>query len=570
MWKYVSNSLLYRFLIYIYNLFSNAYSNSIINKCLKMISEWNQSSLFHKIIQNYTARTPKYAHSFAYRFLAKCGNKLDDFASSINSTYSKAYKNSLVYKIILNARNIAEKCFGKWYRIALYIILALILCVACFFLPKIAVDGIICVIGAIFILRDFERGAYLVGLYPILYFIAVNADIGSLASTWDELLIIFCVGVWFYRWLVDRRDFAFNWSPVDFPLFQFFFVAIALFVIASFDSLGFDGLRANIEYLMFFFIVVKLLRSENGAKILVKIMIFTGIFMSVIGIYQYIAKVETPAYWTDKVETTAGPRVFSIVGSPNVLGCLLAMLIPLAISLIFSEKHVLKKLLYTVATGLMGICILLTGSRSSWIALGMALIIYAILSKKYKLIIGLVVVAALAYSFVPTVQSRISYLLDPEYIASSFRGGRFSKWPKALEMFYNSPIFGTGFGKFGGAVATNNKVKGAFYVDNYYLKAAVEMGIFGFLAFMIALYNGVVWPLRAIRKVEDKVSKGIVQSGFGAMVGILFTNIVLNNFDAPSVTTYFWTISAICVYLGFINKGPINVLTKIIAKNENI
>ena len=570
MWKYVSNSLLYSFLIYIYELFSNAFRNSLINKILLKISEWNQSSLSYKIVQNYTARTPKHAYSVAYRFLAFCGNKLDCIASSINSAYSRAYKNSLLYKLIKGTINLGEKCFGKWYRIAFFIIIALILCLAGYFLPKIAVVGIIGVLSTIFILRDFERGAYLVGIYPILYFIAVETNIGSLASTWDELLIIFCVGVWFYRWLVDRRDFSFNWSPVDFPLFQFFFVAIVLFVVASFNSLGFDGLRANIEYLMFFFIVVKLLRSENGAKNLVKIMIITGIFMSVIGIYQYIAKVETPAFWTDKVESTAGPRVFSIVGSPNVLGCLLAMLIPLAISLIFSERHILQKLLYTFATGLMGICIILTGSRSSWIALGLALTIYAVLSKKYKLIIGLIIVAALAYSFVPTVQSRIGYLLDPEYIASSFRGGRFSKWPKALEMFYSDPIFGTGFGQFGGAVATNNKVKGAFYVDNYYLKAAVEMGIFGLIAFLIALYNGVVWPLRAIRKVEDKVSKGIVQSGFGAMVGILFTNIVLNNFDAPSVTTYFWTISGICVYLGFIKKGPNNVLTKIIAQNENV
>jgi O-antigen ligase len=569
-WKYVSNSLLYSFLIYIYELFSNAFRNSLINKLLLKISEWNQNSLSYKIVQNYITRTPKHVYSAAYRLLAFFGKKLDNIASNINLCYSRAYKNSLIYKSAKGTMNLGEKCFGKWYKVVFFIIIALILCVACYFLPKIAVIGIIGVLATIFILRDFERGAYLVGIYPILYFIAVEANMGSLVSIWDELLIIFCVCVWFYRWLVDRRDFSFNWSPVDFPLFQFFFVAIVLFVLASFNSLAFAGLRANIEYLMFFFIVVKLLRSENGAKNLVKIMIFTGIFMSVIGIYQYIAKVETPAYWTDKVESTAGPRVFSIVGSPNVLGCLLAMLIPLAVSLIFSERHVLQKLLYTFSTGLMGICIILTGSRSSWIALGLAMVIYALLSKKYKLIIGLVVVAALAYSFVPTVQSRIGYLLDPEYITSSFRGGRFSKWPKALEMFFSNSIFGTGFGQFGGAVATNNKVKGAFYVDNYYLKAAVEMGIFGLIAFLIALYNGVVWPLRAIRKVEDKVSKGILQSGFGAMSGILFTNIVLNNFDAPSVTTYFWTISGICVYLGFINKGPTNVLTKIIAQNENV
>ena len=567
MWKYVSNSLLCRFLIFVYNLFSNAYKQSFINKCITKISTWNQSSSTYKAVQNYTTRTPKYTFSVAYRFLAYCGNKLDKLASSINFSYARAYKNSFLSRIINGFKTIGEKCFGKWYKVAFYIILAIVLCVACFFLPKLAVVGIVGLLATILILRNFERAVYLVGIYPILYWVAQKASIGSLAQLWDELLIIFCIGVWFYRWVVDRRDFSFNWSPVDFGLILFFFVAIVLFVLASFDSLGFDGLRANIEYLMFFFIVVKLLRSETGAKNLVKVLIFTGVFMSPIGIYQYFAKVETPAYWTDKAEMTAGTRAFSIVGNPNVLGCLLVLLIPLAISLIFSEKHILQKLLYTFATGIMGICLLLTGSRSSWIALVLALTIYTILSKKYKLLVGLVVAAALAYIFVPTVRLRIGYLLDPAYITSSLTGGRLVKWQNALEIFFSNIYFGKGFGRYGGAVATSNKLSG--YVDNYYIKAAVEMGIFGLIAFLIAIYNGIVWPLRAIKKVEDKVSKGIIQSGFGALIGILFTNILLNNFDAPSVTTYFWVISGVCVYLGFVNKGPTNVLTNIIEKNQN-
>jgi hypothetical protein len=568
-WKYVSNSLLCRFLIFIYELISNAYNESFINKGVKTIARWNQGSLIYKIKQNYITRAPKYTFSIAYRLLAYCGSKLDKLARNINLSYIKAYKNSFLSRIINKTVFIGEKYFGKRYKVAFFLILALALCGASFFLPKIATIGLVGLLVLIFILRNIERAAYLVGIYPILYFVAVSTDMGFLAKNWDELLIVFCVGIWFYRWLVNRRDFSFGWSPVDFSLILFFFICIVLFVLASFDRLGFDGLRAVIEYILFFFIVIKLLRSEQGAKNLIRIMIFTGVYMSVVGIYQFIAKVPTPAFWTDKAEVTSGPRVFSIVGSPNVLGCLLAMLIPLAISFMFTEKHLLQKLLYTFAAGLMGVCILLTGSRSSWIALSCALIIYSILSKNYKLIVGLVVVAILAYSFVSSVQRRIDYMLDPEYIVSSFRGGRFARWPKALALFYDNLLFGFGFGRFGGSVATLNSLKGAFYVDNYYIKAAVEMGVFGLGAFLIAVYNGVIWSLRAAYRVEDKVSKGIIQSGFGAMVGILITNLVLNNFDAPSVTTYFWTISAVCVYLGYVNKGPSNVLKNILANKQS-
>lgn len=567
MWKYVSNSLLFRFLIYIYELVSNAYKNSFLCKCLVTISDWNQHSFIHRIKQNFTFAAPKFSSSVTYRVLAFIGKKLDRFAEYINLIYYKAYKNSFFGKACKKFLNIGKRCFGKWDKLAYFILLALVLCGLAYILPKLVVIGIVALLVLVFILRNFERAAYLVAIYPFLFFLAGLTNISSLASTWDELLIIFCVGVWFYRWIVDRKDFNFAWTPIDFSLIIFFIVCIALYVIASIDKFGgLDGLRAVIEYMFFFFIVVKLLRSEEGAKNVIKLMIGTGVIMSLHGIYQYVAKVETPAYWTDKVEVSSGPRVFSFVQSPNVLGCLLSMILPLAISLIFSEKAVIKKLIYTAASGLIGVALLLTGSRSSWIALGCALIIYAILSKRYYLIIGFFVAAILAYSLVPSVQARIDYMLDPAYIVSSFKGGRFARWPKAMELFYNNLLFGVGFGQFGGSVATINKVRGAFYVDNYYIKAAVEMGIFGLVTFLVALYNGVVWSLRASYKVEDKVSKGLIQSGFGAMVGILVTNVVLNNFDAPSVTTYFWTIAAVCVFLGFVKKGPNNVLTNIANK----
>lgn len=568
MWKYVSNSLIYRFLIFIYEVVGNAYRNSFLNRCAETVAAWNQHGLLYRTKQNYISSTPKYSFSVTYRILSFFGKILDRFAGHVNHVYTKAFKNSLFAKTCRSLLLLWKKIFGRWSGLSCFIILAAVLGVSAYVLPKLVVAGIIGILGLVFILRNFERAAYLVAIYPILYFVAGVSNISFLVSLWDELLIIFCVGIWFYRWVADRKDFNFAWTPVDFSLIIFFVVCIALFAIGSlktlgFDSLGFDGLRAVIEYMFFFFIVVKLLRSEDGAKNLIKLMILTGVVMSLHGIYQYIAKVETPAYWTDKVEVSSGPRVFSFVGSPNVLGCLLALVIPLAISLIFSEKDLIQKFLYTAASGIMGICILLTGSRSSWIALGCALIIYSILSRKYYLIIGLFVVAILAYTMVSSVRSRIDYMLDPAYIVSSFTGGRFARWPKALEMFYNNLLFGEGFGRFGGSVATINKVKGAFYVDNYYIKAAVEMGIFGLVTFLAVLYNGVVWSLRASYKVEDKVSRGLIQSGFGAMVGILVTNVVLNNFDAPSVTTYFWTIAAVCVFLGYVKKGPNNVLTNI-------
>ncbi len=436
----------------------------------------------------------------------------------------------------------------------LLILSGLILGVGFAFLPvKISLLLLAGIIAVVVLLMDYQRVTYVVGLYPILYALTLNSPI---ASIWDELLIIFCIMVWFFKWFVHRKESPYNWTPIEFPMIAMFVIGFFLLYTSEPPlSLALDGLRAVVEYMLFFFIVVQLLRSETGAKRLIYVLVFSGAYMGFVGIYQYFTNVETPAGWMDKVEIKSAPRVFSIIGNPNALGALMVLLIPLALSLVLSEPKWIKKIVFAVSAASMTLCLVFTGSRSSWIGFAAALIIYSILSKNTKILVGLAVSAALVYATVPSVQERIGYMLTDEYIKSSNRDGRIIRWARAIKVFYEYPWFGIGLGRFGGAVASINKVRGTFYIDNYYLKILVEMGIFGFIAFINLLYNSLVWPLRAIGKVKDGISKGIVQSGFSALCGVLVTNVVLNNFDAPSVATYYWVVVAVIVYLGFVNKN---------------
>ena len=65
-------------------------------------------------------------------------------------------------------------------------------------------------------------------------------------------------------------------------------------------------------------------------------------------------------------------------------------------------------------------------------------------------------------------------------------------------------MLGFGLGRFGGAVAMQNKVIeetkdfSYFYMDNYYLKTLVEMGYLGLAFFILLLFGLVLWSLRSI------------------------------------------------------------------------
>ncbi len=412
------------------------------------------------------------------------------------------------------------------------------------------------IVFVVFLLKDYQRVTYVAALYPILYHITNNVlKISFLAGAWDELLLIFCIMVWVYKWVSDRKEKAYKWTPMEFPFILMFLVGIFLLFMNSPDfKLGMDGLRAVIEYMLFFFVIVQLLKSETAARKVLYTLMFSGAYMGLVGVFQYIFRVETPTNWMDKVELKSAPRVFSIIGNPNALGTLLVLLIPIAVALILSENSPFKKIAFSLCAATMTACLIFTGSRSSWIGFGIAMAIYAFLNKNKKLIVGLVLVALLAYLFVPSVQNRIGYMLNPEFITSSLRDGRYSRWPKAFELFRENLMYGVGLGRFGGAVAAINKIPGTFYIDNYYLKIAVEMGLWGITAFLILLYNALAWSVRALKTAGSSYNKSIIQSCFSGMCGVLITNLGLNNFDAPSVTTYFWIVAGVAIYLGYANS----------------
>ncbi len=425
---------------------------------------------------------------------------------------------------------------------------------------KIALPLALMALGLVFLLLKPHKINYAVAFYSLLYF-AVKELFGGyfLSGIWDELLLAFCFFLWVFKWVFYRNEKAYKWTPIDFSLLLFIFVSTFMFFYNSPDfAIGLEGLRAVVEYMLFFFVVVQFLNSPTAAKRLVYALVFVGTFMGLHGIYQYVAWVDIPSRWLDRVETSIRTRAFSVAGNPNVLGCVLVIMIPLAVALVFSEKKTGKKLLFSFSTAAMTLCLLFTGSRSAFLGLALAVLVYALLNRDKRLLAGVVVVSVLTFIFVPIVRDRFAYLLSADYINSSLRDGRLSRWPKAVEMVKQNPWFGVGLGRFGGAVAAANNIPGTFYIDNYYLKIAVEMGIPGLLFFLLLFYNTLAWSLRSVKRLRESPYYGNIALGaLSGMVGVLFTNIVLNNFDAPMIVTYFWTAAAIAAYLGFVERDKV-------------
>lgn len=395
---------------------------------------------------------------------------------------------------------------------------------------------------------------YILIAYPFTDMIVRNY-LGAFAGSWDELLFCGLTLLLFCDFWFNHKNRGYAVTMLNLPIIIFLAVmGICWFVISPDRKIGLEGLRAVCEYIFWFFIVLKLCDSDKLAKRLC-VCLFTVIgIMALHGIYQYIVAAPMPASWVDHNEAGVRTRVYSILTSPNVLGCLMTMTAPIGVGLFLEENVVWKKALY--AAGVLCIIAALgfTFSRGAWLGFLAAVVVF-VLFYNYRLLIPVLCLGALVCFLAPEVGNRISYMLSPEYIESSMNGGRLIRWIDGLKVWSHGKVFGVGLGHFGGAVAENHKMTyliadeyiETVYIDNYYLKTMIETGVAGLCAFVFLMYQVFINSVRAVKcSAQNKFLKIGIMSG---LFGVIVHNLVENIFEVPLVSTEFWVFAG--VLMGF-------------------
>jgi O-antigen ligase len=387
------------------------------------------------------------------------------------------------------------------------------------------------------ILKD--KLLYLPILFIFFDFIFKNVKgFNSFSTIWDEALMLLLLGLIIYRNLKER--ISLRLSSFDIPILQFFLIGIFLLLFNSEDiSIGIQGFRAIFQYILWYFIFYHgFIRKKDimNAFILFSLV---GFFLGSHAIYQYIIGVEIPSTWIDPGETIR-TRAFSIIGSPNILGDMLVLLIPIAFGLFLTQKRLLVRGFELLNVIIMILGLVFTFTRGAWIAFAFSVFIFTLFVSR-KLIIHYVILGSSGLLVSDSIATRLLYIFTPEYIAKSFAGGRLLRWIKGLEELEKSKSLGVGMGRFGGAVALNNNLS-TFYLDNYHLKTLVEIGILGFSSYFLMHISNMIILINKILHSENKRIRFMLMSVFAAISGVLMHSFFENIFELPSSASYFWMI----------------------------
>lgn len=383
--------------------------------------------------------------------------------------------------------------------------------------------------------------------YPVVDFLLRNSRFMLLASYWDEILFILIVLAWPIQ-MALRGKLSYRLTPMDMPILFFIAVVAFLFFVRSPQmGVAIEGARVYVQYILWFFVAGNLLLNKQQARQLVNFLVFLGTLIALHGVYQYIIGVEIPSTWMDAAEESVRTRVFSILTSPNVLGSFLVLLIPVTFSQLLSAGSRLQRCYYAACLIPMALSLVFTYSRGAWLAMAGAFVIYGLIYN-WRILLGLGAIIYAAPKLVPGISSRISYMLSPAYLLSSARAGRVARWGKAIEKLQSNPLFGEGFGRYGGAVAARY-VPSSNYVDNFYLKTAAEAGIVGLAAFVWLLVSGIRCILNSYRRLTDTYLKGLAGGLLVGLMGILLHNGVENIFEVPTMAVYFWFLLGVAAAL---------------------
>jgi len=400
-----------------------------------------------------------------------------------------------------------------------------------------------------------ELSLFLVVAYVLIdYILRSFGPLAFLTGVWDELLFIALVGLWIVR--IGWRQLTPRSSRFVIPYLLFAAVFVFLYLIKPLEpAAALEGLRVYLEYVLWFFVGAYLLEGKLQFRWLCDVFIFIAFILAVHGIYQYIVGVQIPSRWIDSAyEITVRTRVFSIIGSPNILGSLMVLALSMTLSSFLAYPRWEKKLIYLAMGLAMLACLVFTMSRGAWLAFGLSLILAGLWLDR-RIIWGLIIIAILTPVLVPSVYHRLAYMATPEYKASSERGGRLGRWDKTLQIWQTQPATGVGLGKWGGAVAKRFYPDYTFYTDNFWLKTGAETGWIGLLTLLLLILTGLRLARSSLDQVDDPVVKALGLGILAGLTGILAHNAVENVFEVPMMSTYFWFFLGMLSVLGTLKPG---------------
>jgi putative inorganic carbon (HCO3(-)) transporter len=240
-----------------------------------------------------------------------------------------------------------------------------------------------------------------------------------------------------------------------------------------------------------FILIINLIDSRERLRSLMKLVVVCGTVVALGTIKSYFAgELVTDA--AKSLERAAGQGFFA---NPNELAMALNLLLPFAVVFGLTSKGI-KRLAYFACAGILSFGVVVSFSRGGFlglVALGGVIMWKAGRGKRATTVLaGLVLCCAFIVAMPSGYSDRLFTILHTQNDQTRSAQERQALFERAVEVIIHHPVIGVGVGNFG-IYSLKDKV-----AHNAYLEIAAELGVTGFIAYMVLIFA----PLRTLKRIE--------------------------------------------------------------------
>jgi len=287
--------------------------------------------------------------------------------------------------------------------------------------------------------------------------------------------------------LLGKRFFHFEQYDALLLIFMLFVLVSGIF---NKGLVSFEKSLSLIVIAGVYFLVSNVIVNRRLAENAVKIIVFSSVPASVIGLIMYFIS-PTHAEWIDPVfASTITSRAYSTFGNPNVYAVFLIVTTVFSVALAIDKADEGSFFFFAIASLLNAVSLALTWSRGAWLAVILAALGFIIIRSRRapKLLLIPAMCVPVGLLFIP--ESFINRLLSLFNLGDSSVASRLSIWRSSLRMFKNNLFIGSGVGE---EAFTEEFLKYAEdsvtapHSHNLFLEIGCEMGIFALIFFLYLL-----------------------------------------------------------------------------------
>lgn len=317
----------------------------------------------------------------------------------------------------------------------------------------------------------------------------------------------------------------------------------------------FPGLL-TIAFVMFFFAVTSSGLEGKWMERLLVVLMVVGVGISLYGFYQFLFPEKFRNVWTDTdMFSTIAFRVYSTLENPNVLGEYFLLVIPIGCAMTLTVDTWPKRLAALAATGIMGICLILTYSRGCYLGLLFAAAVFLVLLDRRFIFLGILAVLTCPLYLPESVLSRFASIGDMGDTSTSYR---VSIWLGTLAMLKKYWVCGLGPG-----TAAFNTVYPDFaysattaqHPHSLYLQLLCDGGFIVLTVFAIIVISFYRMMFTAIRHEKYRSTRIFQIAGTASISGFLVQSTVDYSFYNYRVMMLFFSMMGLCVLFARAGAG---------------